>query len=138
MIEKSEIEKSNVEQMLARDALEKYLLSKRYEEQMRKETLEKRKHKKVRIEHTSEEVKEQKEEGEDIKNEVDDLMKDQKKFANIQKIMNQDHQEEYLSASNNQRIQEMQMLADSIFEMHCQGQYRHEVLKKTIHYKYPQ
>jgi hypothetical protein len=32
MIEKSEGEKTNVEQMLARDALEKYLLSKRYEE----------------------------------------------------------------------------------------------------------
>ena len=32
MIEKSEGEKTNVEQMLAREALEKYLLAKRYEE----------------------------------------------------------------------------------------------------------
>ena len=32
MIDKSEGEKTNVEQMMARDALEKYLLAKRYEE----------------------------------------------------------------------------------------------------------
>ena len=50
---------------------------------MRRETLEKKKGKKVRMELPQEET-EQKEEGtEDVKNEVEDLMKDHEKFANI-------------------------------------------------------
>lgn len=32
----------------------------------------------------------------------------------------------------------MQNLAEYIFDMHCQGQNRHEALKRTIHYKYPE
>lgn len=49
---------------------------------MRKETFEKKKCKKVKIIETEE--AELKEEGtEDVKNEVEDLMKDHEKFANI-------------------------------------------------------
>ena len=64
-------------------------------------------------------------------------MKDHEKFANIQKLLSENNEID-LSATNNKKIQEMQDLADSIFDMHCQGQYRHEALKKTIHYKYPE
>lgn len=78
---------------MARDALEKYLLSKRYEEQLRRENLEKRnKPKKVVISEDPLTV-EQKEEGkEDVKNEMEDLMKDHEKFASIQRMLSEGHQ----------------------------------------------
>lgn len=32
----------------------------------------------------------------------------------------------------------MNEIIDSIFDMHSQGQVRHEALKRTMHYKYPE
>ena len=87
---------------------------------MRKETFEKKKCKKVKIIETEE--AELKEEGtEDVKNEVEDLMKDHEKFANIQKLLSEGNEIDF-RAQSNKRIQEMQDLANSIFNMHCQGQ----------------
>jgi hypothetical protein len=84
MIEKSDGAKNDVEQLIAREALEKYLLSKRFDEQMRRDALEKKK-KKVRID-TNEDnltIEKKEEVTDEVKNEVEDLMKDHEKFANI-------------------------------------------------------
>ena len=89
MIDLSNVEKNSIEQQLAREALEKYLLQKRYEEQMRTDLLEKKK-KKVKVSEKSAEaslVDGKEEGGVDVKDEVENLMKDQEKLASIQKLL---------------------------------------------------
>lgn len=89
MINKSNDEKNSIEQLLAREALEKYLMQKRLQEQMAREQAEKKK-KKVKIDtgETTQNTLEQKEEGVNVQDEVEDLLKDHEKLASIQKMLN--------------------------------------------------
>ena len=101
-----------------------------------------KKKKKVKIDTDKEqpnspEQKEKKEEGVDVKDEVEDLMKDHEKMASIQRMFDSKNQQHNL-AQDNEKIKHMNQIIDVLFDMHSHGQMRHEALKRTMHYKYPE
>jgi hypothetical protein len=124
--------------MIARQALQNFLIKKRYEEQLKRESVDK-KRKRVCMDPKPVEPKEETSNQETTKKEVDDILNDHEKLANIQKMLSETEKSQsfQLAAQNNKKILQMQCIIDNIFELHHQGQIRHEALKRTMHYKYP-